>query len=197
MRYVVTNSSDSEVTRALKTYYIKQARDRSDLPDWLFNERERMVDKPTQRGESSDESSQNALAYEQSSRTRGRGLRDIYDTAAASAPAVRAREDERPMMYGSDASVGAPSRATNRLKALRDAKRQAVTAGRVSESDGRGSVHENASNRFSSRSGAGADGYDGQFDKTPSSRRSGREIRGPEQRMPPPRVGLPTHPRGR
>ena len=114
-------------------------------------------------------------------------------------------------MYGSDASgdAASSSRATNRLRAMRDAKRQAATAansgGRVT--DGGGVNASNSYDRFNDKGASGMSrresdvysGYgDGQNDmgRSPSGR-SGREMGGPERRMARPRVGLPAQPRGR
>lgn len=123
---------ESRLTRALRAYHIEKARDPTDLPPWLFEEHER---RPLGRSETSrrhregseyDYDSRRARAPPRSS---GRGLRDIYD-AAATDSAIPSRHQE--MREGSrgrlqeDISVSAPSKANDRLKALRDAKRSAA-----------------------------------------------------------------------
>lgn len=146
---------------------------------------------------------------------RRRGLRDIYDSAAAeaSAPITRTRDDGRIYAYGSDTSsfsdAQSSSKATNRLRAMRDAKRQAATAasstGRVGDSGGYDAANSRGGDSFGSKGAMSMDrrnnyvsGYaDGMSDMGRSSERGGREMGGPEQRMARPRVGLPTHPRGR
>ena len=114
--------------------------------------------------------------------------------------------------YGSDTSsfndTPSSSKATNRLREMRDAKRQAATAassgGRVADSGGYGSSNSDAGNRFDNKGAMGVDrrrndNYGSSYgdDMGRSSGRGGREMGGPEQRMARPRVGLPTHPRGR
>lgn len=202
-----SDSKDSEITRVLKAYHISKANSRSDLPEWLFSEAERRVDKPTRRFDAGDDQSYD----DQPTRTRGRGLRDIYDSAATDAPAPisRTRDDGRPQAYGSDTSGGAPSssRATDRLRAIRDAKRQAATSasfsGHVADG-GRGGA-SNSSDRFDkaamgTRGSADAYGSDpdhGRHDIGRSSRRDVREMGEPGRRMARARVGLPTNPGGR
>lgn len=114
---------ESRLTQAMKAYHIGKAQDPSDLPSWLFNERERRAVpglKSAQPWASSNgyHTLKEDLAIEAS---RGGGLRDIYDAAAASSrnamPPVRTRD-----LIATE-SVGG-TKATNRLKAIRDAKRQ-------------------------------------------------------------------------
>jgi len=116
----------------LKAYHIDKARDPTDLPQWLFEEHER---RPLGRsrmslrhheGSEYDYESRRATAPP---RPSGRGLRDIYD-AAATDTAIPSRQQG--MREGSrgrlqeDIPVSAPSKANDRLKALRDAKRNAT-----------------------------------------------------------------------
>jgi hypothetical protein len=94
---------ESRLTRALKAYHIDKARDPADLPEWLFEEHER---RPIGRSGTSlrhregDEYGE----YESSSMSRGWQLH---------------RQDD------SDVPP-APSKANDRLRALRDAKRKAA-----------------------------------------------------------------------
>ncbi len=100
--------------RAMKAYHLEKARDRSDLPAWLFDEHERM---PKLRV---TEAPVPTRAEERT--TKPRGLRDIYESAAAT-PIISARQSEQYNPYIDDPT---PSKATDRLKALRDAKRTAL-----------------------------------------------------------------------
>ncbi|TFK76486.1 hypothetical protein BDN72DRAFT_852796 [Pluteus cervinus] len=113
---------ESRLTRAMKAYHLEKARDPSDLPAWLFDERERRAKNST-RGRQEfvdDEPEPLAALPAQSS-----GLRAIYASAAAT-PVKKPRQD--PTYYGE-----APSRAADRLKALRDAKRGIMRAASVSD----------------------------------------------------------------
>ena len=123
---------DSRLTRAMKAYHIEKARDPSDLPPWLFEEHER---RPLGRsGTSLGHREGSGSEYEYESRratapprSGGRGLRDIYD-AAATATALRPQET-REWSRGrlqDDVPVGPPSKASGRLKELREAKRNAA-----------------------------------------------------------------------
>jgi len=121
---------ESRLTRALKAYHIEKARDPTDLPPWLFEEHER---RPLGRSKTSlrrregseyDYDSRRATAPPRSS---GRGLRDIYDAAATDTTIPSRRERSRGRLQEDiPASVSAPSKANDRLKALRDAKRNAA-----------------------------------------------------------------------
>ncbi|KAJ7632577.1 hypothetical protein FB45DRAFT_912820 [Roridomyces roridus] len=119
---------ESRLCRAMKAYHLEKARDPSDLPVWLFDEKERRrpAPEPTRtRTRASRKDNYEDDEYEVVDKARAepppsRGLRDIYDAAAskqsaAAAPArsTRSHVDDMPQ----------PSRATDRLKALRDAKR--------------------------------------------------------------------------
>ncbi|EJD06012.1 uncharacterized protein FOMMEDRAFT_166309 [Fomitiporia mediterranea MF3/22] len=187
---VAPSSGDSEITRALKNYYISKARDRSDLPDWLFDERERGVGMEEVAPRSMCYDEQHATgAAEPIARARGRGFRDIYDSVASDTPEPRVHErndNYRAPVPGSGNTT--PSRANDRLKALRDAKRQAATASRVAESvGGRGAIERRS-----------VDVYDTRYEDSWSSGRGARDVMGadPGKRMPV-RVGLPTNPRRR
>jgi len=111
---------ESHLTRAMKAYYIEKARDPSDLPEWLFEEHERRPVGHSQfaRRQNSDQD----RGYEVStSAPRSRGLRDIYDAAAA-LPSSTYRPSGIPENRFADEP--ALSKTTNRLKAMRDTKRQ-------------------------------------------------------------------------
>ncbi|KAL5490477.1 hypothetical protein ACEPAI_5310 [Sanghuangporus weigelae] len=192
---VAPSSGDSEMTRALKAYHIRKARDRSDLPDWLFDEYERGVGNRTQHSARYEERSE----YDDTGsvmRTRSRGFRDIYDSVAASSASetrgVRGRvEESGSSAFASGGLDRSTTRATDRLKAIRDAKRQAARTERSSDTAiPRGGVNSVGSGRV--------DQYGRRNEDSLSSRRGGREVfREPTERIPVDRVGLPTNPRRR
>jgi len=122
---------ESRLTRAMKAYHLEKARDPSDLPPWLFEEHERRP-----RGQPGASTWQREASgpdiYEPSDDNappRGRGLRDIYEAAsAATSTSTPPRQERREMSRArqDDVDGGQSSKANNRLKALRDAKRNAV-----------------------------------------------------------------------
>ncbi|KAJ7582752.1 hypothetical protein C8J56DRAFT_1055788 [Mycena floridula] len=125
---------ESRLTRAMKAYHLSKASSPADLPPWLFEPHERRAPttksptssmrSPTSRSPTA-KSPTSSLQYnsddEPISPPQPRGFRDIYDAAqknnAAKAPIGRMTDS------------AAPSKATDRLKALRDAKRSALTGG--------------------------------------------------------------------
>lgn len=160
----------------MKAYHLEKARDPSDLPEWLFSREE--LQAAGRRTTSSGRHVEEEGSYPDDRSPsplppRNRGLRDIYDAAAvANAP------DNRSRGGGQDPT---PSKAGDRLKALRDAKRNAVQrSALVTE-------RETMSDRHSARS----DGYSGGGERNYRER-----SRGPEGRQPPPRAGLPSRPGG-
>ncbi|KAI0256918.1 hypothetical protein BJV78DRAFT_1167964 [Lactifluus subvellereus] len=122
---------ESRLTRAMKAYHIEKARDPTDLPPWLFEEHER---RPLGQSSTRSRHREGAEYGGHQSRNvpapappRGRGLRDIYDTAAAETPRPSHQETrESPRIRRDDVPAGPPSKANDRLKALRDAKRNAT-----------------------------------------------------------------------
>lgn len=104
------------------------------LQVWLFDEHERTPSvKPSTR--KNWESRERELDREEESvsqPTRPRGLRDIYDRAAANS-AGAPPPVSRPTLRGGDGEVKSPTKATDRLKALRDAKRGAMGSSSVIE----------------------------------------------------------------
>jgi len=125
---------ESRLTRAMKAYHLDKARDPSDLPPWLFdeNERRRPAAEPTRsrrRHDDYDDVDKPMSQAEAAPATRG--LRDIYDAAASTSSRVD-RSMRGARSYADDDSPQ-PSKATDRLKALRDAKRSAVNPGVVKE----------------------------------------------------------------
>ncbi|KAJ7219230.1 hypothetical protein GGX14DRAFT_590894 [Mycena pura] len=122
---------ESRLTRAMKAYHLEKARDPSDLPPWLFdeNERRRPAAEPTRsRRRHDDDDDVDERPVPQAEATRG--LRDIYDAAASKSSRVD-RSMRGARSYADDSPQ--PSKATDRLKALRDAKRSAVNPGVVQE----------------------------------------------------------------
>jgi hypothetical protein len=125
----------------LRAYHIDKARDPTDLPEWLFEEHER---RPIGRSGTSfryredneygENETRRATKSTQPRAGGGRGLRDVYETAGAATRDQREtlRESSsrgRLLQRQDDGPVGAPaptSKAHERLKALRDAKRQAA-----------------------------------------------------------------------
>jgi hypothetical protein len=121
---------DSRLTRAMKAYHLEKAKDPSDLPPWLFPEyacRSASSSRSVSHMENTDE-------YEENPRPnpappcKSRGLQHIYAAAAASEPpahsvsAVAPRFDQNRLRLRTDEGMG-PSKATDRLRAVRDAKR--------------------------------------------------------------------------
>jgi len=158
---------ESRLTRAMKAYHIEKARDPSDLPEWLFEEHER---RPAGRSRFATRQNSRDDDYEEPTPpSRSRGLRDIYDAAAAPSSSSRppGNSDRSTPNRFANESAG-PSKATNRLKALRDAKRQ---NNRLDEPQIKSS--------------------------SDSERQDGRDSGALSERRPPPRVGLPSGPGGR
>ncbi|KAI0064622.1 hypothetical protein BV25DRAFT_270251 [Artomyces pyxidatus] len=167
---------ESRLTRAMKAYHLEKARDPSDLPEWLFEEHERRGGRPSTTRRRDDYEDDYADDRSTPPAPRSRGLKDIYEKAAASSSSsayTRSEPDTRgrSRQTSVDDTSATPSKANDRLKALRDAKR--------------GVVQRNASLGPEEPSGGG--------------RERGREDREVERgtaepRRPPPRQGLPTRP---
>ncbi|OBZ75236.1 hypothetical protein A0H81_04392 [Grifola frondosa] len=112
---------ESRLTRAMKAYHIEKARDPADLPEWLFEERERGV---TGRFRSADKSASNAAEMR------------VERNANIPQPTMNTRRDVSEVVqstYGR--SVGdtylsggesRPSKPTDRLRELREIKRSAT-----------------------------------------------------------------------
>ena len=108
----------------MKAYHLEKARDPSELPEWLFPS-------ATRHNFAGHHAEGNiAVGTSAPQPTSSRGLRDIYAAAAVTEPGgtstgagrrgprngIDPYADEPPM----------PSKATDRLKALRDAKRNVL-----------------------------------------------------------------------
>ncbi|EGN93222.1 hypothetical protein SERLA73DRAFT_64416 [Serpula lacrymans var. lacrymans S7.3] len=113
---------ESRLSRAMKAYHLEKARDPSDLPEWLFTEDERRLTSSS-RFVGTQAPENTAIDRPASSPPRSTNLRDIYDQAAMSTPSRITESSTRRVQ--SDVGV-VPSKATNRLKALRDEKRNAL-----------------------------------------------------------------------
>jgi len=131
---------ESRLTRAMKAYHLDKARSPSDLPPWLFTAEERrpppsraITHSPTARSPTSPLRSPASSIRSQTSSLRHvddeepvsppqpRGFRDIYDAAQSTAS-----KSDRPAGRSYTETSAPPSKATDRLKALRDAKRSAL-----------------------------------------------------------------------
>lgn len=113
---------ESRLARAMKAYHIEKARDPTDLPSWLFSEQERRA--PANKSHTPAHLGNDG--YEDTERSsseppRSKGLRDIYADAAAATSPPRTRADRPPNRFADEAPQ--PSKATDRLRAMRDAKR--------------------------------------------------------------------------
>lgn len=122
---------ESRLTRAMKAYHLAKARDPTDLPPWLFEEYERRpLGRSSARTWQQEDSEPGIYEFhDDAAPPRGRGLRDIYDAAAATpSTPTPPRRERHEMSRGrqDDVDAGYPSKANDRLKALRDAKRNAV-----------------------------------------------------------------------
>jgi len=116
---------ESRLTRAMKAYHLEKARNPSDLPNWLFNERERGVN-GSMRGRTGDADTRadSPEIPEAPPMTQPSGLRAIYASAVPT-EVQRSRGSER-TRYGDEGITA--SKAANRLKAMREPKRGRVNA---------------------------------------------------------------------
>jgi hypothetical protein len=133
-RTVTPPGEESRLTRALKAYHIEKARDPGDLPEWLFEEHERRPlgrsgarSRHQEGSEYGERETHRAAAAP--ARPSGRGLRDVFDAAAAATTSSPRQQEGRGSSRGrpkDDVPAAPPSKANDRLKALRDAKRSAA-----------------------------------------------------------------------
>jgi len=149
---VTPAGQESSLTKAMKDYHLKSARSAKDLPGWLFDESE-LRGKREEEGGGRTSSRKKAWQTDDSRpspRDRDkdrdedrvapaprRGLRDIYDQASAS-PSTKSFADSRAASLSSSrdgnssTTASSTSKASSRLKALRDTKRAASgTSGRT------------------------------------------------------------------
>ncbi|KAI0374810.1 hypothetical protein BV20DRAFT_1010460 [Pilatotrama ljubarskyi] len=131
---------ESRLTRAMKAYHIEKARDPSDLPEWLFDERERGVRprqtaaKPSMEEREEREPLPDRPELSRSVTTRGREEVPAQPPRIARGPTLA---DQR---AGSGDMSGAGSqehvtKSMARLRALRDAKRNAKVRFHSDEED--------------------------------------------------------------
>lgn len=154
---------ESRLIRAMKAYHIEKGRGLSDLPEWLFEEHER---RPVERSRLGESTSAQRLT----------GLRHIYDAAAdpSSSHSSRSSGSSDRRVVNHEPVVS--SRATNRLKALRDVKRQNIRFNNDPPVESSSNGHR--------RDGDGRDQYN----------QKGAEM---SDRRPSARVGLPSRPGGK
>lgn len=100
---------ESRITVALKEYYISRARSGSDLPEWLFNERERRVmgdTRPTHAPTDRDQSRRNYQGADHEPASRPRAV---------------------PPAREASGTHGVESKASTRLRAMREARQSPRT----------------------------------------------------------------------
>jgi hypothetical protein len=106
---------DSHLIRVMKAYHLAKARHPSDLPDWLFDERERKPSLSSRFTESPRDASSNVQPL------RPSALRHVYDDAASRAPQTNHSQAISHVLASPEKASS--SKAADRLKAFRDAKR--------------------------------------------------------------------------
>ncbi|KAG8829456.1 hypothetical protein FRC17_006550 [Serendipita sp. 399] len=128
---------ETRLTKAMKEYYLQRARAHTDLPAWLFDERERMPTRPPPRERAAVNAGGSRGRYDEDygdeeppprpQPARG-ALRDVYDKAASKPPSAGRSVAPATATYASDTGP-VESKATSRLRAIREAKRQEVGIG--------------------------------------------------------------------
>lgn len=106
---------DSHLIRVMKAYHLAKARHPSDLPDWLFDERERKPSLSARFTKSPRGAASDAQPL------RPSALRHIYDDAASRAPRTNHSQTVSRVLAPPEKTCS--SKAADRLKAFRDAKR--------------------------------------------------------------------------
>jgi len=113
---------ESRLTRAMKAYHLEKARDPADLPEWLFDESER---RPA-RSRYAPPREEYEEKRQMTEPPKSRGLRDVYDAAATSTVVPRPGRSAIGSGRRYEDDLGpTTSKATDRLKAMREAKRSA------------------------------------------------------------------------
>ncbi|KAH7916047.1 hypothetical protein BJ138DRAFT_1097451 [Hygrophoropsis aurantiaca] len=106
---------DSRLTRAMKAYHLTKARHPTDLPEWLFDERERRPALHSRVVNSQFESTEYDASFHRVPVTFS-----AFDNGILQAPQPRhARTQSQPLSNHGSTS----SKTADRLRALRDAKR--------------------------------------------------------------------------
>ena len=178
---VTAPGEDSHLTKVMKSYYLEKAKSHNDLPTWLFTAQELRAagarTAPVSRRSTDDRYDRDYNAAPAPAPSRG--LRDVYDAAAASS-----RRDD----YDRVQRTPTASKANDRLRAMREAKR-------------------NVSRRPDAIEIPPQNDWDGRMDtrRVMGSRNNWEEDRGSARpapvattpRAPPPRVGLPSRPGAR
>lgn len=193
------------MTKALKAYYLGKARSRAELPEWLFSDEERRApsSSSTSRQKQAEDRNYDERQEVQMPDTGRRGFRNVAAIAASASASSSSGRGVDPMSarVGDDSSGYGGSKATNRLRALRDAKRQAALAGRSAQSFSGSPSSATATESpvyqidpYDKRSVA-----DDAMDRSRSQyNRPGEVARERQERqMPKPRMGLPANPRRR
>ncbi|KAI0316678.1 hypothetical protein OF83DRAFT_1172651 [Amylostereum chailletii] len=178
---VTPPGEDSHLTRVMKAYHLEKARSPADLPSWLFS-----TDELRAAGARSSTSSSGARREDNYERTENmmppstssRGLRNIYDAAAATP--TRSVPD----LVQRTTTV---SKANDRLKAMRDAKRNVT---RRPESSGSSLIETDMDDGRDSSRGRGNGG------REVEERSFERPLATPTARAPA-KMGLPTRPGAR
>lgn len=111
--------AESRLTRAMKAYHREKAKTPADLPAFLFDEHERRVKEPVREALGRHDS------YEDDDEAPPRapptkGLKGVYAATSSTLPERRSAETSR-RPFGDNNST--PSKATDRLRAMRDAKK--------------------------------------------------------------------------
>jgi len=130
---------ESRLTKAMKAYHLERARSPADLPTWLFEDHERGVGSRTWNKQQEGYEDQFSLKRQADPTQRG-GLRDVYDRATSS-PALSTLNKQE--------GESGQTRATDRLRAIRDAKRLAAQSSSKSDvlNEGRGSTEATEADR--------------------------------------------------
>ncbi|KAI0362010.1 hypothetical protein OH77DRAFT_1389509 [Trametes cingulata] len=135
---------ESRLTRAMKAYHIEKARDPSDLPDWLFDERERGVRPRQTAAKPSTSTEEREERAPTPPRDRPELARSATTRRPEEAPAQPPRIARGPTLADRRAGAGDMSGAGSeehvtksmaRLRALRDAKRNAKVRFHSDEED--------------------------------------------------------------
>lgn len=112
---------ESRLTKAMKAYHLAKARSPADLPAWLFEENERGVSAKTWRSSEPDQYEDQSQSERRTASRNKSGLRDIYD----SVPRANNTNTNTNTPTSTANAGGSGSKATDRLRAIRDAKRTA------------------------------------------------------------------------
>ncbi|KAI8998706.1 hypothetical protein BD414DRAFT_130807 [Trametes punicea] len=128
---------ESRLTRAMKAYHIEKARNPADLPEWLFDERERGVrarqKPPAEEREGAPPSTVRPSEQQPPRSLSAAPRREELSMRAARGPTLADRRAGAASNAGSEEHV---TKSIARLRALRDAKRNATLRCHREEGDG-------------------------------------------------------------